>query len=198
MQTVSTLKTTFFKTLTISLALVMIVLAPATKAGPIAGTDDQLETLFEHLQQTENLQDAEVITLQILQIWITNNDDAVNLKMMRRGINFMDSGNLAIAEEVFSRIIRRDPTYTEAWNKRATVRYLMNDIRGSERDIYETLTREPRHFGAMAGLGLIKIQQGFLNDALVIYKDILRINPQSPDAVKMVPELEKILKGDPV
>ena len=118
--------------------------------------------------------------------------------MMRRGISFMDSGNFSIAEEVFTRIIKRDPSYTEAWNKRATVRYIMNDIRGSESDIYETLMREPRHFGAMAGLGMIRVQQGLLSDALTIYQDILKINPQSPDAVKMVPELETILRGDPV
>jgi len=176
----------------------MMLVANPLKADPIAGTDDQLGFLFDHLSTVKTEDEAQTITLQIWQIWITNNDDKTNLSMMRRGISFMDSGNLSIAEEVFSRIIMRDPSFTEAWNKRATVRYLMNDIRGSEQDIYETLTREPRHFGALAGLGLIKIQQGFLKDALVIYQDILKINPQSPDANKMVPELKSILKGDPV
>ena len=181
-----------------SLLTLMMLVANPLKADPIAGTDDQLGLLFDHLSTVKTKDEAQTITLQIWQIWITNNDDKTNLSMMRRGISFMDSGNLSIAEEVFSRIIMRDPSFTEAWNKRATVRYLMNDIRGSEQDIYETLTREPRHFGALAGLGLIKIQQGFLKDALVIYQDILKINPQSPDANKMVPELKSILKGDPV
>ncbi len=172
--------------------------APTATAEPIAGTGDQLAPLFDTLGTTSSTDDAELAIRQIWQIWVTNNDDATNIRMMRRGISFMDSGNLAIAEEVFSQIINRDKTYTEAWNKRATVRYLRNNLNGAERDIYEVLMREPRHFGAMAGLGLIKMQEGRLKEALVIYKDILVINPFSPDAIRMVPELEAVLKGDPV
>lgn len=197
MQRVSTIKTRLISALTLSLAIFALLTQPL-KSAPLSGTESQLETLFENLSTIESFDESQMIVNQIWQIWITNNDDATNLKMMRRGISFMDSGNFAIAEEVFTRIIKRDPSFTEAWNKRATVRYIMNDIRGSESDIYETLMREPRHFGAMAGLGLIRVQQGLLSDALTIYQDILKINPQSPDAVKMVPELETILRGDPV
>ena len=183
--------------MTLSMAIFALLTQPL-KSAPLSGTESQLEMLFENLSTIESFDESQMIVNQIWQIWITNNDDATNLKMMRRGISFMDSGNFAIAEEVFTRIIKRDPSFTEAWNKRATVRYIMNDIRGSESDIYETLMREPRHFGAMAGLGLIRVQQGLLSNALTIYQDILKINPQSPDAVKMVPELETILRGDPV
>ena len=197
MQRVSTIKTRLISALTLSLAIFALFTQPL-KSAPLSGTESQLETLFENLSTIESFDESQMIVNQIWQIWITNNDDATNLKMMRRGISFMDSGNFSIAEEVFTRIIKRDPSFTEAWNKRATVRYIMNDIRGSESDIYETLMREPRHFGAMAGLGLIRVQQGLLSDALTIYQDILKINPQSPDAVKMVPELETILRGDPV
>lgn len=197
MQCVSTIKTRLISALTLSMAIFALFTQPL-KSAPLSGTESQLETLFENLSTIESFDESQMIVNQIWQIWITNNDDATNLKMMRRGISFMDSGNFSIAEEVFTRIIKRDPSFTEAWNKRATVRYIMNDIRGSESDIYETLMREPRHFGAMAGLGLIRVQQGLLSDALTIYQDILKINPQSPDAVKMVPELETILRGDPV
>ena len=197
MQRVSTIKTRLISALPLSLAIFALLTQPL-KSAPLSGTESQLETLFENLSTIESFDESQMIVNQIWQIWITNNDDATNLKMMRRGISFMDSGNFSIAEEVFTRIIKRDPSYTEAWNKRATVRYIMNDIRGSESDIYETLMREPRHFGAMAGLGMIRVQQGLLSDALTIYQDILKINPQSPDAVKMVPELETILRGDPV
>ena len=197
MKCVSTIKTRLINALTLSLAIFALFTQPL-KSAPLSGTESQLETLFKNLSTIESFDESQMIVNQIWQIWITNNDDATNLKMMRRGISFMDSGNFSIAEEVFTRIIKRDPSFTEAWNKRATVRYIMNDIRGSESDIYETLMREPRHFGAMAGLGLIRVQQGLLSDALTIYQDILKINPQSPDAVKMVPELETILRGDPV
>ena len=179
-----------------AIALFLSAVNPA-KADEISGKHDQLENLFGALAETQNLDDAERLTVQIWQIWITNNGDETSVDMMYRGINFMDTGNLSIAEAVFSKIIDRDPGYTEAWNKRATVRYLLNNLRGSEADIYEVLVREPRHFGAMSGLGLIKMQQGKLKEALVIYKDILKIHPNSPDATQMVPRLKSILKGDP-
>lgn len=190
-------------TLITALAFILCIGAGSMMPSPLSAdenpaTEKTLETLFRALSETDNFQASEVLTLQIWETWINNNDDKVNIQMMYRGINFMDTGNLAIAEEVFSRIISRDADYTEAWNKRATVRYLLNNIQGSEQDIIEVLTREPRHFGAMSGLGLIKIQQGKLQDALVIYKDILKIHPTSPDAVRMVPQLEGVLKGDPV
>lgn len=199
----ATFKSLLLKPLMTVLAVVMLgfgLLTPAlaeSGAESTAEGDSQLEALFDALSQTKNADDAQIVTLQIWERWITDNGDATNISMMRRGIQFMDSGNLSIAEEVFSRIINRDNSYTEAWNKRATVRYLLNNLEGSEQDIYEVLIREPRHFGAMSGLGLIKMQQGKLGDALTIYKDILKIHPNSPDAVRMVPKLEGILKGSP-
>ena len=199
----ATFKSLLLKPLMTVLAVVMLgfgLLTPAlaeSGAESTAEGDSQLEALFDALSQTKNADDAQIVTLQIWERWITDNGDATNISMMRRGIQFMDSGNLSIAEEVFSRIINRDNSYTEAWNKRATVRYLLNNLEGSEQDIYEVLIREPRHFGAMSGLCLIKMQQGKLGDALTIYKDILKIHPNSPDAVRMVPKLEGILKGSP-
>jgi tetratricopeptide (TPR) repeat protein len=179
-------------------AACLTLLAAPGRAEPVVGAELVLEELFDELREASSYHDAQIITIRIWEVWINNNDSDINLRMMQRGINFMNSGNLTSAEEIFSGIISRDPSFTEAWNKRATVRFMMNDFPGSERDINEVLAREPRHFGAMSGLGLIRMGQGYLEDALVIYKDILVINPNSPEAATLVEELESILRGDPV
>jgi tetratricopeptide (TPR) repeat protein len=85
----------------------------------------------------------------------------------------------------------------EAWNKRATVRYMRSNLAGSEEDIAEVLAREPRHFGALSGLAMIRLQRGQIMEALQIYRHILTINPFSPDALRLIPEIELQLRGDP-
>jgi tetratricopeptide (TPR) repeat protein len=182
----------------IGISCLIMAGAPAVRAEPIEGTEAILSDLFNGLSDASTFDEAQHLSIQIWEIWVNNNDDASNLELMQRGINYMDSGNWTVAEEVFSQIIKRDPSYTEAWNKRATVRFLLEDMLGSERDIHEVLTREPRHFGALSGLGMIKIQQNSLEDALQVYRDILEINPYSLDAAMLIPELESALRGEPI
>jgi tetratricopeptide (TPR) repeat protein len=159
--------------------------------------DGELTELFHSLADAPTAEETGPIISKIWQLWTHDTEDQTNLELMGRGVAFMQGGNLKIAEDVFTRIVERDPTYMEAWNKRATVRYVMGDLDGSEADIYEVLSREPRHFGALSGLGIIKFQSGHYADALAIYQDILLINRFSPDAVRRIPELQKLLRGDP-
>ncbi|MCE2518051.1 MAG: tetratricopeptide repeat protein [Alphaproteobacteria bacterium] len=162
--------------------------------GHVSLFKGELASLFSSHAKSGRPEDADVNTSKIWKLW-TN--DARNIELMRRGMTYMEIGNLSIAEEVFTRILEREPTFMEAWNKRATVRYMMSDLKGSEDDIKEVLKREPRHFGALSGLGMIKLQNGQLDDALDIYTDILVIHPFSPDAVRLIPELQNKLRGDP-
>ena len=182
-----------------SFGLMMILPAVANATEKSASLyEGELSSLFTSLADAKDETDSQIIITKIWQLWSSDTADSKNLELMRRGIAFMETKNYSIAEKVFSRIIERDPTYMEAWNKRATVRYILSDLQGSEDDIAEVLKREPRHFGALAGLGMIKIQAGEYADALAIYKDIQIIHPMNPDANRLVPELTLMLRGDPV
>ena len=157
----------------------------------------ELDQLFNTLSQSETLEEANATITNIWQIWRTDTEDSVNIQMMRRGIGFMEQGDYINAEAMFTRIINRDSGFMEAWNKRATIRFMRGDLEGSVDDINEVLKREPRHFGALSGLGMINIQRGDLQSALQNYQDILAINPLSPDANSLILEIKLKLRGDP-
>ena len=157
----------------------------------------ELDQLFSTLSESETLEEANATVTNIWQIWRTDTEDSVNIQMMRRGIGFMEQGDYINAEAMFTRIINRDSGFMEAWNKRATIRFLRGDLEGSVDDINEVLKREPRHFGALSGLGMINIQRGDLQSALQNYQDILAINPLSPDANSLILEIKLKLRGDP-
>ena len=157
----------------------------------------ELDQLFNTLSQSETLEEANATITNIWQIWRTDTEDSVNIQMMRRGIGFMEQGDYINAEAMFTRIINRDNDFMEAWNKRATIRFLRGDLEGSVDDINEVLKREPRHFGALSGLGMINIKRGDLQSALQNYQDILAINPLSPDANSLILEIKLKLRGDP-
>ncbi len=158
----------------------------------------RLDVLFKQLAQANSIEASDKIILHIYQIWASDSDDGKNLRLMRRGIAFMESGNLANAEAVFTTIIQREPDFTEAWNKRATVRYLMGNFTDSEGDIAQTLQREGRHFGALVGLAVIKKQQGHAAAALRIFEHVLEIHPFNRDAKRYIPALRQIVKGQPI
>ena len=114
---------------------------------------------------------------------------------MKKGIELMNSGHLGAAEVVFSRIINSHPDFAEAWNKRATVRFFRGNDTGSASDILQVIKLEPRHFGALSGLGMIRIRTGDLEGALKAYKAAQRMNPYLPQIEAIIDELGKKLKG---
>ena len=157
----------------------------------------ELDALFRDLADAGSATSADAAVQEIWQIWLTDSDNNISKVMMDHGITLMQAGNHRGAERVFSQLITREPDYMEAWNKRATVRYMMSNLSGSEDDIAEVLAREPRHFGALSGLAMIRLQRGDVEDALKLYRHILTINPFSPDALRLIPALELQLRGDP-
>ncbi len=178
------------------LAIVFIVAATPAKAEGISSQNDQeLQQLFNQLENAPDSNTADLVTSQIWNRWMSTSGDTAINEMMERGTYFMQIGHLPLAEEIFTKIITDDPDYAEAWNKRATVRFMRQNWQGSEADIAEVLSREPKHFGALSGLGMIKLYEGDLPTALLIYEEVLTIHPFSPDAVKFIPEIKKALKG---
>ncbi len=112
---------------------------------------------------------------------------------MAQGIEAMSRGNYEAALSAFSRVVEAEPDFAEGWNKRATVYYLMGDFGASVRDVERTLTLEPRHFGALSGLGLIYLVVGEDLPALKAFEAALEVNPYLRGARKHSEELRRRL-----
>ena len=199
---VSYLKRMTFITLTmrrlIAASLFLLMLAGLAQADQNGSRDHaSLDRLFADLAVAASDDESQAIVQDIWAYWLIDTDDSMNIRMMRNGIGLMQMMDLRNAEDTFTRVINRDENFTEAWNKRATIRYMMGNFDGSESDIAEVLKREPRHFGALSGLAMINIKRGDLQTALTLYENILLIHPRNRDALTLIPELRKTLQGDP-
>ena len=156
--------------------------------------NEKLSVRFAELLKVNSADSANKIVKEIWNIWINDSPVLEHRQMLKDGIRLMSKQDYMAAEKIFSEIIEVEPEYIEAWNKRATVRYIRREFDKSLSDIYEVLSQEPNHFGALAGLGLIMLTQQDFEGALLAYKQVLLINPFSPDALILVPELiQKVL-----
>ena len=107
----------------------------------------------------------------------------------------MDRGEFGDAVSVFTRLIELRPDYAEGWNKRATAYFLMREMENSVADIERTLALEPRHFGALSGMGLIFLSREDFHGALDAFRQVLKIYPRSISAHIHVERIEKLLQG---
>ena len=157
--------------------------------------DPELDDLFIALQAEPSETQAAYLELEIWNRWDDHPYDLLANRQMKKGIELMNSGRLGAAEDVFSRIINSHPNFAEAWNKRATVRFFRGNDAGSASDIRQVIKLEPRHFGALSGLGMIRVRAGDLEGALKAYKAAQRMNPYLPHIEAIIGQLGKKLKG---
>ena len=113
----------------------------------------------------------------IWQVWLESGNGAIN-RLMQQGVLAMNAQDYGTALQTFTRIVDQAPEFAEGWNKRATVYYLMGNWRASVRDIRRTLALEPRHFGALSGLGLIYEELDQPEAALRSFEAALAIHPK--------------------
>jgi tetratricopeptide (TPR) repeat protein len=109
-------------------------------------------------------------------MWCQSGDPELDL-MLLNGIEAVERRDLEGAARLFGEIVARAPGFTEAWNKRATVRYLAEDFRGSIADCAETLSRKPHHFGALSGQGLCHMALGQHREAAAMFRRALEVHP---------------------
>ena len=140
--------------------------------------DARLENLFEILSKTESDIQINEVTSSIWDIWYETNDPLIEADFYR-GLESMRTGDLIMAVAFFTRVIDKNPNFAEGWNKRATVYYMLGKFDASMMDIHETLKLEPRHFGAMDGMGLIFIHLEQFDKAIDIYDQMLKIFPNN-------------------
>jgi len=145
-----------------------------------------LDTLFDALKIAPNEASAKALEDRIWAAWMISGSDTCDL-LMSRAKDAIDSKDYDLALKLLDAIVTIKPGYVEGWNRRATVYYLKQDYARSIADIGEVLAREPRHFGALAGLGLMLQEIGDDKDALEAYRKALAIDPHLeniPDVVK--------------
>ena len=110
----------------------------------------------------------------------------------------MEDKDYPEALDILDQVIVLKPDFAEGWNKRATVHYLADDYASSVADIRQTLALQPRHFGALSGLGMILQETGQKEQAIVVLRKALAINPQLDKIKEAVERLEKETAGDAI
>jgi len=147
-----------------------------------------LDTLFEALKVAPDEASAKAIEDRIWALWMVSGSDTCNV-LMSRAKMAADGRDYGLAIKLLNAVIELRPEYTEGWNRRATLYYMQNDYQHSLEDIEQVLVREPRHFGALAGLGLIMQELGDDKRALDAFRKALAINPH----IEHIPDLVKTL-----
>jgi tetratricopeptide (TPR) repeat protein len=161
-------------------------LPPVTRGDPMS----DLDTLFKALKIAPTEESAKAIESRIWAVWMISGSDTCNL-LMARVKAAAEAKDYDLALKLLDAIVEIKPDYVEAWNERATIYYAKNDYAHAIADLGEVLAREPRHFGALSGLGLILQELGDEKHALEAYRRALAINPHLEhidDAIKTLRE----------
>ena len=156
--------------------------------------DPELPALFERLQQALTPQEAAEVDRRIWILWLHSEDKTVN-RLMAQGMVAMQRGALDRALERFNEIVEQAPDFAEGWNKRATVLYMMGRHRESVADVQSVLNLEPRHYGALSGLGMILVAIGREEEALEWLRRALEVNPYLDGVRLLADRIGERLKG---
>ncbi|MBI28817.1 MAG: 2-hydroxy-6-oxo-2,4-heptadienoate hydrolase [Pelagibacteraceae bacterium] len=155
--------------------------------------ETELNKLFNQLKIIDDSILAMKIEMKIWSIWTTHPSQKDLTELMMSGSVFMSENKLEKAYYIFSEIIKIDPIWAEAWNKRATVLYLLGKYQESQNDIDQVLKLENRHFGALSGQGLVQTELGNYFRAINSYKDVQKIYPSMNAPKIMIPLLEELI-----
>ena len=152
-----------------------------------------LNNLFNQLREANNLKSAKLLEEKIWSVW---NEHPTNNKLtdkLELGTELMQYGSYDYALQVFNNIINSDPGWSEAWNKRATVFFLMNRHKESLNDIEKVLAIEFRHFGALSGQARIFIKLQEYERAILSIKKALIFYPSFKSG-ELIPEIKKLIR----
>jgi tetratricopeptide (TPR) repeat protein len=173
--------------------LLCLYLVCAFVPGAWADQNDfRLNGLFEELVQADDQVTSAPVEREIWRIWSESGDGDSNA-IYRSGLRAMGEGDLEGAIAQFDQLVLARPRFAEGWNKRATVLFYAERHDDSMRDIQRTLALEPRHFGAISGMGLIFLSRRDYAGALMAFEQVLRIHPSSEYARKQVEQLKELL-----
>tara|TARA_B100001057_G_scaffold375029_1_gene379757 strand:- start:345 stop:893 length:549 start_codon:yes stop_codon:yes gene_type:complete len=153
----------------------------------------ELNRLFNELK----IKDKSIsfkIEQKIWKIWSTHPNNNELTSMLSVGSDFVNNNQYQKAVEIFTKVIELDPSWAEAWNKRATVLYMMGEFKKSQNDIDEVLKLEKRHFGALAGQGLVNIKLENYEKAIISYEEAMEIYPSMNSPKIMIKQLKELIQ----
>jgi tetratricopeptide (TPR) repeat protein len=156
--------------------------------------NQNVDFLFGALKAAPDDSSAKAVEDRIWAVWSSAGDETTNL-LMSRAKKAADDEDYDLAIRLLSAIIEIKPDFTEAWNRRATVYFLQKDYVNSVADIAKVLSREPRHFGALAGLGMIMQEIGDEKHALEAYRKALAVYPRLKGIEEKVKTLSEKVEG---
>ena len=171
-----------------AVAAIALILALFAAARPAAAQTEELDQLFEELRQAGE-DDWQAVENRIWQAWSHSGSDSMDL-LLERGRAAMRAGELDKAIEHLSALIDHAPDFAEGWNARATAYFMKEEYGLSVADIERVLALNPRHFGALSGLGMIYERLDLDEAALRAYRAAIAVHPFRPDLKEAIKRLE--------
>lgn len=168
--------------------------ALAPRPQPAELRQRALDELFRHLGAASDPEEAKGFAEAIQRIWMRSQSDTADL-VMQRATMASGAKNYPLALTLLDRLVALEPNWAEAWNQRATVRFLSGDFDGAMADIDKVMKLEPRHFGALTGMGVILQHAGLDKRALEVFNKALQIYPAQPDLKDTVDKLSLDVNG---
>jgi tetratricopeptide (TPR) repeat protein len=179
-------------------------LADLGRADDVAARRSAVQQLAEHGVMADlpalaaALRDPDPLVRGVVEsamwsVWSRSGHEDVD-RLFAAGVEQMGQGQLDAAVETFTRIIQRQPDFAEGWNKRATVYYLLGDYRRSLADCDEVLARNPYHWGALSGYGMIYMQLDQPSRALDYLEKALAVNPNLDQVAQTIEALRRLLQ----
>jgi tetratricopeptide (TPR) repeat protein len=157
--------------------------SPAPKPPPEALRKQRLDELFARLHDAQTPAEAQQIALSIERLWLQTPSVTASL-LMQRAAASIDAQKFPLALELLDKLVLLEPDWAEAWNERATVKFMAGDLDGAMADFTKTIRLEPRHFGALTGMGLVLEREGFDDRAREVFLKVRTIYPLAPDIQK--------------
>lgn len=180
--------------LILTMALLLLLACSAPRA---IQSNAQLDDLFVRLRTTASAAEAHNIELTILHAWANSGRPDVD-ELMLHGMQMARSGDLDEALELLDRVVTIAPNFAEGYNQRALVHAMRDEYADAVIDIRRVLALEPRHFGALAGLGRILVLYDCDQAALVVFEAALAVNPYLDAVREEAVRLREKLAGIPV
>ncbi len=184
------INSTFFK-----LLIIIVLNFTFTTNSYSSDQRSELNKLFENLKN-KDVSSSFDIEQKIWKIWRTHPKNDNLTKLLDKGSELVRKNKLFESVDIFTEVIELDPNWAEAWNKRATVYYLIGEFKKSQDDIDKVLELENRHFGALAGQGLVNIKLKNYEKAIRSYQRALEIYPSMQSPTIMIKEIEALIKED--
>ena len=158
----------------------------------------KIDGLFDQLKNTSSYQKSKEIESKIWELWTTHPSKSSLTALMADGSFYMSQNQFETAYETFTQTIELDPNWAEAWNKRATVLYLMGKYELSQADIDKVLELEERHFGALSGQGLVQTALNNYQKAIDSYIEAHKIHPNMKSPLIMIEKLQLQIKKESI